>query len=66
MADAGQIIGGKWLGRLFGFGQLLVLIFIMAAHITSFTIMMNVLTGHSLCSIISQLSVGIYVYTLSN
>jgi hypothetical protein len=52
MADAGMIIFGPVGRELLGFGQCVVLVFIMAAHITSFTIMMNVLTGHSMCSIV--------------
>jgi hypothetical protein len=52
MADAGMILFGPVGRELFGLGQLIVLIFIMAAHITSFAIMMNVLTDHCTCTII--------------
>lgn len=52
MADAGYIMFGPIGRELFGIGQMIVLIFIMAAHITSFAIMMNVETNHGTCSII--------------
>jgi hypothetical protein len=52
MADAGMILGGPVLREIFGYGQLFVLMFIMAAHITSFAVLMNVLTSHGACTII--------------
>ncbi|KAF1990955.1 amino acid transporter [Aulographum hederae CBS 113979] len=52
MADAGFILGGKIGRELLGAGQVIVLVFIMAAHITSFSIMMNVVAGHKTCSIV--------------
>jgi hypothetical protein len=62
MADAGMIVFGPLGRELLGFGQLVVLIFIAAAHITSFTIMMNVLTGHSMCSILfSIMALGLSI-----
>jgi hypothetical protein len=44
MADAGYILfGSSRIAReIFGFAQVMVLVFIMAAHVTSFVIMMNV------------------------
>lgn len=52
MGDAGFILFGR-VGREFiGFAQVIVLVFIMSAHITSFSIMMNVLTNHATCSIV--------------
>lgn len=51
MADAGFILFGKWGRELFGIGQLIVLTFIMAAHVTTFAIMMNVLTDGKHCTI---------------
>ena len=56
MQDAGRIIGGKRFGKILGtvllVGQILVLVFIMAAHLNVFATMMNVLTKHATCSII--------------
>ncbi|PNS13976.1 hypothetical protein CAC42_6489 [Sphaceloma murrayae] len=50
-ADVGYMIAGPWGEHIVGFAQALVFIFIMAAHILAFSIMMNVLTGHATCSI---------------
>lgn len=51
MGDAGKVIFGR-AGYIIGEGgQITVLIFIMAAHLTAFTIMMNVLTDHATCSV---------------
>jgi hypothetical protein len=60
MADAGMILFGPIGRELFGIGQLIVLIFIMAAHVTSFAIMMNVLTSHGACTIIFSV-IGVIV-----
>ncbi|KIW05361.1 uncharacterized protein PV09_03877 [Verruconis gallopava] len=56
MAEAGVISSGRVLGELIGLGQLFVLIFIMAAHITSFAVMMNVLTKHATCTLVFSLT----------
>lgn len=51
MGDAGRVIMGR-VGQVIGEGgQIFVLIFIMAAHLSAFTIMMNVLTNHGTCSV---------------
>ncbi|KAA8910700.1 neutral amino acid permease [Sphaerosporella brunnea] len=50
-AEAGGVIAGRWGHELFATGQLLFLVFIMGAHILSFSIMMNVLTEHATCTI---------------
>ena len=63
MADAGMILFGPVGRELFGLGQLLVLVFIMAAHLTSFAVMMNVLTSHATCTIIYSL-IGLTVSIL--
>jgi hypothetical protein len=52
MQDAGEALGHKWIGYILATGQVLVLVFIMAAHLNVFTTMMNVLTKHSTCSIV--------------
>ncbi|KAA8649321.1 uncharacterized protein ATNIH1004_005222 [Aspergillus tanneri] len=52
MADAGEVLLGK-VGREFmGTGQLLLLLFIMASHILTFTVAMNSITNHGTCSIV--------------
>ncbi|PGH15765.1 hypothetical protein AJ79_02145 [Helicocarpus griseus UAMH5409] len=52
MADAGEILLGKFGRELLGAGQLLFLIFIMASHVLTFTVMMNVLSEHGTCTIV--------------
>ncbi|ODH45644.1 hypothetical protein GX48_08273 [Paracoccidioides brasiliensis] len=52
MADAGEIILGRFGRELLGAGLLLFLIFIMGSHILTFVVMMNTLTNHGACSII--------------
>ncbi|KAF2740722.1 putative amino acid transporter [Polyplosphaeria fusca] len=49
-ADMGLIVAGSWGYWLLWVAQSLILIFIMAAHVLSFSIAMNVLTDHSTCT----------------
>lgn len=51
-ADCGELIAG-WVGReVLAVGQVLILIFIMGAHVLSFSIAMNAITEHYMCTII--------------
>ncbi|KAJ5859819.1 hypothetical protein N7534_005096 [Penicillium rubens] len=43
---------GRFGRELFGTGQLLFLIFLMASHILTFTVALNSITGHATCSIV--------------
>ncbi|KAJ5149890.1 Amino acid transporter transmembrane [Penicillium atrosanguineum] len=52
MADAGEVLMGRFGRELFGTAQLLFLIFIMASHILTFTVALNTITGHATCSIV--------------
>lgn len=52
MADAGDILMGSLGRRTLGIAQLVFFIFIMGSHILAFSIMMNVLTDHSRCTIL--------------
>ncbi|KAE8131727.1 transmembrane amino acid transporter protein-domain-containing protein [Aspergillus pseudotamarii] len=52
MADAGEILLGRFGRELLGTAQLVFLIFIMGSHILTFTVMMNTLTKHGTCSIV--------------
>ncbi|CAG7967778.1 unnamed protein product [Penicillium salamii] len=52
MADAGEVLMGRFGRELFGTGQLLFLIFLMASHILTFTVALNSITGHGTCSIV--------------
>ncbi|KAK5016690.1 hypothetical protein LTR60_002286, partial [Cryomyces antarcticus] len=51
-ADAGELIAGPIGREILGAGQVLVLVFIVAAHVLTFSVMMNVLTEHGSCSIV--------------
>ncbi|KAI9044788.1 neutral amino acid permease [Aspergillus affinis] len=52
MADAGEVLAGKFGRELLGIGQMLFLVFIMASHLLTFTIAMNTITNHGTCSIV--------------
>jgi amino acid permease len=52
MADAGEMLLGGFGRELLGFGQLFFIIFIMGAHILSFSIAMNAITSHGTCTIV--------------
>ncbi|KAA8648058.1 putative amino acid transporter [Aspergillus tanneri] len=52
LADAGEILLGRFGRELFGLGQILFSIFIMGSHIVTFTVMMNTITEHGTCSIV--------------
>lgn len=51
-ADAGEVLLGPWGRELFGFAQVVFLIFIMASHILTFTVAMNTITKHVTCSVV--------------
>lgn len=51
-ANAAEYIGGPIAREVVEVMQVLILIFIMAAHILTFTVEMNVLTNHALCTIV--------------
>lgn len=52
ISDAGRVLFGPIGEWVFGISSVVVLVFIVAAHIGSFSIAMNVLTHHGTCSII--------------
>ncbi|KAL4876737.1 transmembrane amino acid transporter protein-domain-containing protein [Aspergillus karnatakaensis] len=52
MADAGEILMGRFGREVLFAAQMLFLIFNMASHILIFTVAMNVLTGHATCSLV--------------
>jgi len=51
MGDAGEILAGAWGREICGIAQTTFLVFVMASHVLTFSIMMNVLTDHSKCTI---------------
>lgn len=52
MADAGEVLLGRFGREVLGAAQLLFLIFIMGSHILTFMVMMNTLTEHGTCTIV--------------
>lgn len=52
MADAGEVLMGRFGYELFGTAQLLFLVFLMASHILTFTVALNSITKHATCSIV--------------
>ncbi|KAJ5864210.1 Amino acid transporter transmembrane [Penicillium soppii] len=52
MADAGEVIGGKWGREFIGGAQIIFFVFIMSSHLLTFTVAMNTITNHGTCSIV--------------
>ncbi|KAL2831805.1 transmembrane amino acid transporter protein-domain-containing protein [Aspergillus cavernicola] len=52
MADAGEVLAGKWGGEIMGVAQMLFFVFVMASHLLTFTVAMNTITNHGTCSIV--------------
>jgi amino acid permease len=52
MADAGEVLMGRFGKELFGAGTVLFLLFVMGSHILTFTIAFNAMTGHATCTIV--------------
>ena len=52
MADAGEVLMGRFGRELLEVGQLLFLIFLMSSHILTFTQQFNTITGHGTCTIV--------------
>jgi hypothetical protein len=52
MGDAGELLMGPFGRELFFFGQLLFIIFLMASHILTFSVLFNTITNHGTCTIV--------------
>ncbi|KAJ6172157.1 Amino acid transporter transmembrane [Penicillium chermesinum] len=52
MADAGEVIGGKFGREFVGAAWIIFFIFIMSSHLLTFTVAMNTITSHGTCSIV--------------
>jgi purine-cytosine permease-like protein len=67
MADAAEILFGAWGREIVSVAQVICFIFLMGAHILTFSIMMNTLSNHGACTIIFCLvgAVLCFVLTLS-
>jgi amino acid permease len=51
-ADCGELIAGPVGREIMAVSQVLILVFIMAAHVLSFAVAMNVMTDHSMCTVV--------------
>lgn len=67
MSDAADILFGPWGREIVSVAQIIFFIFLMGAHILTFSIMMNTLTDHAACTILFCLVGGIlsFILTLS-
>jgi hypothetical protein len=63
-ADAGELIAGRVGREVMAVSQVLILVFIQAAHVLSFAIAMNVLTDHSACTVVFAVLGGIVCFVL--
>ncbi|KAJ5719860.1 Amino acid transporter transmembrane [Penicillium malachiteum] len=52
MADAAEIVAGKFGREFVGAGWSIFFIFIMASHLLTFTVAMNTITDHGTCTIV--------------
>ncbi|EOA85753.1 hypothetical protein ACJQWK_03472 [Exserohilum turcicum] len=59
-ADCGQLISGPLGYKVLAVGQVLVLVFIVGAHILTFAVAMNAMTDHATCTIVFNI-VGLVV-----
>ncbi|KAF2002749.1 hypothetical protein P154DRAFT_544393 [Amniculicola lignicola CBS 123094] len=51
-ADCGEMIAGRVGKEILAVSQVLILVFIMAAHILSFHVALNAITDHGMCTIV--------------
>lgn len=52
MGDAGEMLLGPIGREIFYFGQLLFIIFLMASHILTFSVLFNTITNHGTCTVV--------------
>jgi len=64
-ADAGELMFGRFGKEFAEVCQMLVFLFIMGAHILTFSVMMNVLTGHATCSLVFGAAGAIISFVLT-
>ncbi|KAJ5794329.1 hypothetical protein N7457_000928 [Penicillium paradoxum] len=65
MADAADILFGAWGRELVGAAQVICFVFLMGAHVLTFSIMMNTLSNHGACTIIFCLVGAILCFFLT-
>ncbi|KAJ5322348.1 hypothetical protein N7452_010637 [Penicillium brevicompactum] len=64
MGDAGELLMGPIGREIFYVGQLLFIIFLMASHILTFSVLFNTITNHGTCTIVFGV-VGLIVSCLA-
>ena len=52
MADAGEVLMGRFGREFLGVAQVLFIIFFMASHLVTFSVALNVLSDHGTCTIV--------------
>ena len=52
MADAGEILWGPIGREVLGLAQLILMVFNMASHVLTFSVMLNTVSEHGTCSIV--------------
>lgn len=52
IADAGEVLMGRFGRELFTVANILFLVFIMASHLLTFTVALNTITHHATCSLV--------------
>lgn len=52
IADAGEVLMGRFGRELFTVANILFLVFIMASHLLTFTVALNTITRHATCSLV--------------
>ncbi|KAL2843911.1 transmembrane amino acid transporter protein-domain-containing protein [Aspergillus pseudoustus] len=65
MSDAAELLFGAWGREIVTVAQITFFIFLMGAHILTFSIMMNTLTNHAACTILFCLVGGVLSFVLS-
>lgn len=61
--DVGEVLLGPIGREVFGFAYIVYCVFCMASHLLTFTIAMNVLTGHATCTIVWGI-IGVVIFTV--
>ena len=52
MGDAGELLLGRFGREFLEIGQLLFIVFLMASHILTFSVLFNTITSHGTCTIV--------------
>ncbi|OJJ71437.1 hypothetical protein ASPBRDRAFT_179851 [Aspergillus brasiliensis CBS 101740] len=65
MSDAAEILFGAWGREIITIAQIIFFVFLMGAHILTFSIMMNTLTNHAACTILFCLAGTVLTFVLT-